>query len=101
MAYKYEVAYSIDAGAALPSVGDLLKQVNDAVSNGGPFEPRLTARVPFIRATVTTERELTPEDIDKMKPILLTSVQKAFPAYDVQIESFRRKSGNAQQLVVQ
>ena len=63
--------------------------------------PRLKATSRFLSVTVTTERELTEEDVDKMKPILLTGVQSRFPGLSVQIESFRRKSGNVQQLAVQ
>ena len=101
MSYQYEVTFTFDLGAALPSVKGLLKQLNDAVANGDTSMPRLKATSRFLSATVTTERELTEEDVDKMKPILLTGVQSRFPGLSVQIESFRRKPGNVQQSAVQ
>lgn len=101
MNIEYHVQFSIDLGAALPSVGDVLKHVNDTYESITGSSDKLVVRGKLFSATITSERELTKEDIEKMKTILLDGVRERFPKHDIQIESFRRKSGNALQLVVQ
>lgn len=101
MKYEYEFVITADAGAALPSVGRLLKEVNDAVANGDPSMPQLKARLPLAVGKFSTERELTQEELETVKTTLQTDFQKAEPDFKFRVESIRRKSGNVQQSVAQ
>ena len=101
MSIEYQVQFSIDLGAALPSVGDVLKHVNDTYESITGSSDKLIVRGRFFSLVITSERELTKEDAEKMKAILLDGVRSCLPKYDIQIESFRRKPGNVLQSAVQ
>ena len=96
MKYKYAIKLSVDLGNLLAPVGDMLKHVNDEMTNLGHSE-QLMVRSECISATITTGQELTKKDKDTMKRMLIEEFNAAQPAWKVKVESFRRKSGNVQQ----
>ena len=53
----------------------------------------------MLRLNLTSKRVLTQEDREKVKSTILTTFNEQQPAWKVQVESFRRKSGNVQQQV--
>lgn len=96
--FCYSLILSLDLGNAFAPVGDMLKRVNAEMSSLG-FSEQLGIRSKLIRATLTSERELTKEDREKVKTVLLTQFASTQPAWKVKVESFRRQSGNVQQSV--
>ena len=96
MNFRYEIILSVDLGAAIPKVGDMLKRVNDALSECGQRE-KLSVRSKLIRCSLTSGRLLTSKDRDDVKKTLIETFYEHQPAWKVQVESFRRQSGNVQQ----
>ena len=96
--FVYHILLSLDLGNAFAPVGDMLKHVNDELSKFGCSE-QLGVRSKIIRATLTSERELTKEDREKVKTELTSQFDSTHPAWNVKVESFRRQSGNVQQSV--
>jgi len=96
MKYQYNLILSLDLGNAFAPVGDMLKRVNDDLSRVG-YSEQLRVRSKCIQTTLTSERELTKEDREKVKTTLLEQFTASQPAWKVRVESFRRKSGNVQQ----
>ncbi len=100
MSYEYIAEFRIDLGKAIPEVGDLLSRVNDATSSCG-YNERLKCLSGPITATITADRELTEEEQHKMKTILEAQMIESMPKQDIRLFSFRRKSGNVSQSVMQ
>lgn len=98
MKYEYELKLSTDLGNVLTPVGEMLKHLNDEMTSLG-WDEKLTIRSQCLSATVTAERELTDEDKDTMKKMLIEQFNASQPAWKVQVESFCRKSCNVQQSV--
>lgn len=96
--FDYHILLSLDLGNAFAPVGDMLNHVNAELSMFG-YSEQLSVRSKIIRVTLTSERELTKEDREKVKTELTSQFASAHPAWNVKVESFRRKSGNVQQSV--
>lgn len=97
---EYEVIYSADVGSVFSPIGDLLKEVNGHLATAGYDEKLMMRGKPFA-CTIKSERELTESDMEKLKATFQETFTVMQPAWRVKVESFRRKSGNALQLVVQ
>jgi hypothetical protein len=93
----YNITFSCDSGNVFPQVGDMLKRVNAEMSILG-YSEKLGVRSKMIRATLTSERELTKEERERVKKTLIQQFTASQPAWKVKVESFRRQSGNVQQL---
>ena len=98
MRFQYEATFRIDIGDAIPGVGDLLDKVNTLASSMG-CEEKLGVSGEIFSFTVTADRGLTEPEQYKMKRILESKVIETFPQYDIRLQSFSEKSGNAQQSV--
>jgi hypothetical protein len=98
MKYKYSIVLSLDLGNMFAPVGDMVNYMNTEMASLG-FSEKLSVRSKMIRATLTSERELTKEDREKVKTTLLQQFIASQPAWKVRVESFRRQPGNVQQSV--
>lgn len=95
---EYEITISVDMGSVLAPVGDLVNGVNNELSKFGCDE-KLSVRSPMISMALTTEREITDDEKEKMKTMMLAEINSQHPAWKAKVESFRRKSGNVQQSI--
>lgn len=98
MTFEYEATFRIDLGKAIPSVGELLKSVNDHLATMG-VEERITLQSEVFSFLVQVNRILTEEEEHKMKRIIEAQVITSMPRQDVRLSSFVRKSGNVSQSV--
>jgi len=98
MSVQYRIQLSADLGALLPPVGDMLKRVNDDMASIGATE-KLSVRTKAFHLDLTSERELNRKEKDIVEKMILDKFAVMQPAWKVQVESFRRKSGNVQQSV--
>ncbi len=100
MKTEYEIIFRVDLGKAIPEVNELMEWLNTVISNGG-WNEKLTLTHDGIipPMTLTVDRELTTEEQETMKSIILGTVCECFPKYDVRVSAFRRKSVNVQQSV--
>lgn len=96
MPITYDIELSIDLGNVLPRVGDFLKEMNTHLAEMGCAE-KLGVRSKCLHVNLTSERELTEDEKDKVKKTVIETFAEQQPAWKVQVESFRRKSGNVQQ----
>lgn len=96
MTFEYKIQLSVDLGNAVPEVGALLKELNTGLSEFGCDE-KLMVRAELFSCTLTSPRELTEQDQETVKKALLEEFQRLQPAWNVKVESFRRKPGNVQQ----
>lgn len=97
---EYEVQFSLNLAHVFPEVDGLMKSLNGHLSAMGHDE-RLTLRGRPISLTVTTEREMTEEEIAKMKDLMTAQFCESFAGSNPVCELFRRKSGNVSQSAVQ
>ena len=95
----YDITISVDVGAALPPVNDLLKELNAGLSMFG-MEEKLSLRSELIAARLTSKRELTEKEIETVKQVIASEFNAGQPAWKAKVESFRRQSGNVQQSAV-
>ena len=95
---EYEIILSADLGAVFTPIGDVLKNINDGVASFGVSEKLMLRGKPF-SATLTSERELTTDELETVKKITQDTFNDGQPAWKVRVESIRRKSGNVQQSV--
>ena len=95
MSFQYEIRISLGLANALPEVKRLQDSINSHLSTMG--SERFTfGRTPLV-FDLTVERELQPEEIDKMKDVLIGNLCLKFAGSVPVCESFRRKSGNVSQ----
>lgn len=93
----YHILISIDLGAVFPPVKDLLKQVNHEVASLGGRE-ELSVRSKAIKMTFESKRELSNQQKELVKKMIIMQFNADHPAWKAKVESFRRKSGNVQPL---
>jgi len=93
--YKFDVTASLSQ--AIPSVGDLMDSINSSLSQMG-YSERVDARVSIASPIVTVNRELTEEEIEKMRAVIASQFQTTFPQYSIRVGEFTRQSGNVSQL---
>lgn len=92
----YEFAISVNASKVLPPVNDLVEGVNTVLAKDG-FDERLSVRFHLIEGVLTAKRIMTANESEIVKAIILSQFAREFPKWDVALDSFRRKGGNAKQ----
>lgn len=100
MSIEYDIQFSLNLANVFPEVGGLTNSINTHLSSMG-YDERLTLRGRPIKMTLTVEREMTEEEIAKMKDLITAHFCEKFAGSNPVCESFRRKSGNVVQLVAQ
>ena len=96
----YDIKVSIDLGRAVPEVGALCDNLNHELAKFG-LDEKLSIWSALVGRTLTSDRELTTEEIDKVKTLFTQEFSAKFPTWNVKVEVIRRKSGNVQQSVSQ
>lgn len=96
MKITYDVTLSVDLGAVVAPVGDFLKEMNTHLAEMGMSE-KLMVRSKILHFTFSMDHEITERQRDLVKKTLVELFAKNQPVWKVQVESFRRKSGNVQQ----
>lgn len=92
----YEFHFRFDLGQAVAPVGELANKLNAHLSSAG-YDEKLAITSELPPLLLTSSRELTKIEIEKVKAIATQEMQTAFPTWNVQFVCFRRKSGNVQQ----
>lgn len=100
MPIQYKVEISLNLASVFSAVDELTKSVNTYLAAMG-YDEKIMLRGKPLVMTLTVERELTQEEIEKMKNILIGEMKVSFPNSNPICESFRRQSGNVEQLVSQ
>lgn len=96
---RYSIMISADLGEVAAPVGAFLKELNSTLATVG-IDEKLSVRSKMIRCKLTSPRQLSKEDREKVKIILIEQFNAILPAWKVRVESFRRQSGNVQQSAV-
>lgn len=92
MTYEFEIR--IDLGKAVPAIGELLDSMNDTLTKCGQ-DGKLKCLTSFGSIDVTANRELTKEELDKMKKVLSEHLQKSeLNKYGITVVQYRCKSVN-------
>lgn len=100
MKITYDIQFSLNLANVFPVVGELVDNVNTHLASMEVSE-RLTLRGNPIKMTLTVERELNQKEIATMKDIITARLCDSFAGSNPVCESFRRQSGNVEQLVEQ
>lgn len=100
MSLTYDIQFSLNLGNVFPGVGTVTEQINTHLSAMGCDE-RITLRGRPIKMTLTVEREMTETEIAKVKDMITAQLCESFAGSNPVCESFRRQSGNVEQLVSQ
>jgi len=87
---EYEIDLSCDLGNAVDEIGDLTKSTNDHLATMGVRE-EFSIRGNLVKLALTSNRKLTTEEVDKMKPLIEKSFNERLP-WRFRVESFRHKS---------
>jgi hypothetical protein len=95
---SYHILLSADLGEVVSQVGEVLKNLNSLLAKDGMRE-QLSVRSKIIRCTLTTSHELDRKEREQVKKVIVDQFNESVSAWKVSIESFRRQSGNVQQLV--
>jgi len=94
---KYKATFSVDIASFGGRIGEFIDSVNTTLSTCGISE-KLSVRSKAFLIEVKLAKELNKEEKRIFMNALEKSVQETIPQYSVKLESFRRKSGNVQQL---
>ena len=100
MSVQYEVQFSLNLGNVFPEIKSLTDGINGHLATMG-YDERIKLRGRPISMALTVEREMTDDEIAKMKDIMTAQMCESFPGSNPVCESFRRKSGNVEQSVGQ
>lgn len=93
----YLATFSVDWTSMEGPVKELFNSLNTTLANCGISE-RVGYRSKAFSIEAKLERELTNKERSLFMEALEKSVQESLPQYSMKLESFRRKSGNVQQL---
>lgn len=94
---EYEVKLSANLGNVVPQVGELTNQLETHLSAMGiPEKP--TIRSTMFGMVVKCDREMTQSEKELMKETVVSAFKESYPAWEVRVESFRRKSCNSESL---
>lgn len=96
MKFEYEICCTIDIGKTVDDVGDILKGVNAEMKHWG-FDEQLICRGTIIIGTISSNRELTRQELDDMKTLIGAEVMKTplFSKFGIRVESLKRKSSQS------
>lgn len=100
MSVEYMIRFSANLGKAFPQVGELCDNLNTVLSTYGVDE-KLSIFGDVLTGVLKSERELTTEEIDKVKSLFRQQIEAEHPAWSFKVDVVRRKSGNVQQSVSQ
>ena len=100
MSFQYEISVLLNLAYVFPEVKSITDGVNSHLATMG-FDERLTLRGKPIKLTMTTKREMTDEELSKVKDIVTAQFCEQFAGSNPVVESIRRKSGNVEQSVTQ
>ena len=87
--YEYKVSFSADVRKAVPSIGDSLKSLDDALATCGA---RYDIRADMVVMSVECDRQLTKKERAMLKELTLLGLRKRFPDYDFAAGTMRQKS---------
>ena len=96
MAVKYNIEFSLNLSNVFPEVESVMNTVNAHLAKDG-YAERISVRGRPIKMALTVERELTEQEIDKMKDLIQGQLCEKFAGSNPVCESFRRQSGNVLQ----
>ena len=91
MKYVYEGIFEIRLRSIIKDVADFEDKINKNLEDFGCSE-KIYSSAKCFTATITTEKELTEEEIYKTSAILKAQVIESMPKYDIRLKSFSRKS---------
>ena len=75
---KYKVIARLSLSSVLPPIADLVKSMNASLKSFGvPDKIDITSEM--IEGTLTVNRELTREEIEKVKNIIADSIRETMP----------------------
>ena len=90
MRVEYDIGISVDVGEVLPSVGDMIKSVNESMRGFG-FHEKLCVRGKAFSCTFSANHEITATEKEVVKAIIVDHFNKLFQNWKVQIEWFALK----------
>lgn len=90
MSTTYDIQFSLNLANVFPVVGELVDSVNSHLAKMDVPE-RLTLRGNPIKMTLTVERDLTENEIAKMKDMITARLCDSFAGSNPVCESFRRQ----------
>lgn len=96
MNFKYDVICTIDIGKSFAEVGSVIDGINNELAKFGIGE-KLVYGSSFKWATITTDRQMTKEELDKMKAILDEHLKnnQVLSQYGIRVESIRSQSSQS------
>ena len=97
MKINYKAIFTIDLGQAVQPVGDLIKSINQSMSNFG-YDEKLSIESDVLSLNVEVNRELTQVEENKVKDILKESMTDIMNKHNLRLKSFSRQSCNVEQL---
>lgn len=92
--FAYEFPVSVDLGKLDDKVGDLVKDINATLATFGVTE-QIGIGCTVTNMTLSVSREATAQELNEVKRILETELNRSCPELALIVGTPRRQSGNA------
>lgn len=84
----YVIELSANLGAMVPSVGEMLKGLNNAMAGFG-FSEKMMLRSRFYCLQLTVNRELTAQEENEIGQLVIEQFAKDHPEWELRVEGFK------------
>lgn len=84
--HTYRLNISVDAGAVVRPFGEVIDEVNKHMADFG-FHEKLGVRSTCISTTITTVKELTKEELNTAKALIMDAFNEKHPEWLARIEN--------------